>query len=315
MRCYTTSVDLLAGLFTLLADTHRIISPTRGDDGVVRLKDIRDPASIRAGAQPFLSLKRFLFPHRERLWQLPGDHESPQDPERPLAFLGVPPCDAHALTFLDRVYGDDPSYQRRRQNLILVAATCSPQETCRCLVPDNFACDLFIGGESLYVTSERGAELAAQLPHLQPVTEPLPASNLLPPRMQLPADIAQRFAALDDDPLWLKPSLTCLACGACSAVCPTCYCYDLRDQATPDGSSSRERRWDNCLFSDFALVAGGHDFRPGLGARLKFRMRHKLLGFGELTGVVSCVGCGRCAQRCPADIGPGELIERLKQEP
>jgi len=314
MRCFTSSKDLLAGLLTHLADTHRTIAPVSGEDGVVRLANIRDSSTIRPGAQPFLSLKRFLFPSSERLWQLPGNQDLPREPVRPLAFLGVPPCDVYALALLDRVYRDDLSYQRRRKDLILIAASCTPHAACHCLVPDNFSCDLFIAGQFLYVASERGAGLAKLLAPLQPVAEAPPPSDFLPPRTILPDNLAQRFAALDDDPLWHKPSLTCLACGACSAVCPTCYCYDLRDQATTDGSSWRERRWDNCLFSDFARVAGGHDFRPGLGNRLKFRMRHKLLGFGELSGEVSCVGCGRCVKRCPAGIGPGELIERLQQE-
>ena len=106
----------------------------------------------------------------------------------------------------------------------------------------------------------------------------------------------------------------CLACGACSAVCPTCYCFDLQDHAPPGAESWRERHWDNCLFSHFALVAGGHDFRPALRNRFQFRMQDKLLGLGDQAGTMSCLGCGRCGRYCPTGIGAGEPLQRLSGE-
>ena len=63
-------------------------------------------------------------------------------------------------------------------------------------------------------------------------------------------------------------------------VCPTCYCYDVADQAELGTTAgSRVRRWDSCLFSSHALVAGGENFRASRASRIKFRFYHKQRGF------------------------------------
>jgi len=61
-------------------------------------------------------------------------------------------------------------------------------------------------------------------------------------------------------------------------------------------------------------VAGGFDFRAGRAARLRFRMEHKRLGFGELRGMDACVGCGRCRNVCPVDIDLDRIAAQLVTE-
>ena len=144
-----------------------------------------------------------------------------------------------------------------------------------------------------------------------------PEQRLSPPALPagdsaaVPADIEPRFAASRHWPIWKEEGTRCLSCGACSAVCPTCYCYDVVDSAGLDGGVTRWREWVNCFFRDHALVAGGHNFRPDRAERLRFRCEHKYLGFGEMRGESSCVGCGRCAAACPVDIDLSALLNRL----
>ena len=71
----------------------------------------------------------------------------------------------------------------------------------------------------------------------------------------------------------------------------------------------RWRRWDSCLTLEFAEVAGGINFRGEREARLRQRMKHKLIWFEEQFGKVGCVGCGRCVRYCPKKI---DVIEVLK---
>lgn len=69
--------------------------------------------------------------------------------------------------------------------------------------------------------------------------------------------------AFHSDPFWEELGGRCLSCTACASACPTCYCFDIRDVRTPDGKhGSRERVWDCCTNPQFAVVAGGHNFRP-----------------------------------------------------
>jgi sulfhydrogenase subunit beta (sulfur reductase) len=123
--------------------------------------------------------------------------------------------------------------------------------------------------------------------------------------------------------LWEELGRRCLACGACTAVCPTCYCYDVVDRPalaadgdTPDevtrDEGTRERCWDSCLFSTHALVAGGENFREDPADRIKFRFYHKQRGFVAEYGRPSCVGCGRCGVACPAQIDIVEVLGRLR---
>jgi ferredoxin len=43
-------------------------------------------------------------------------------------------------------------------------------------------------------------------------------------------------------------------------------------------------------------------------------MEHKRLGFGDLRGQDSCVGCGRCRTVCPVDIDLDRIAEQLVTE-
>ena len=71
---------------------------------------------------------------------------------------------------------------------------------------------------------------------------------------------------------WEKHSEKCLACGSCVLVCPTCYCFDVKDN--PDLSlehGERVRTWDGCLLEDFAKIASGENFRPTRPTRYRHR--------------------------------------------
>ena len=112
--------------------------------------------------------------------------------------------------------------------------------------------------------------------------------------------------------LWDELGERCLACGMCTQVCPTCYCFDVTDEADlVMEQGQRVRRWDSCQIHQFARVAGGHDFR----ARLATRQRHRFMRKGKYQldgfGIVGCVGCGRCASSCLVDITPIGVFNEL----
>ena len=55
--------------------------------------------------------------------------------------------------------------------------------------------------------------------------------------------------------IWEEKSDKCLECGSCIMVCPTCFCYDVKDDISlniKDGK--RIRTWDGCLLQDFTKI-------------------------------------------------------------
>jgi sulfhydrogenase subunit beta (sulfur reductase) len=118
-----------------------------------------------------------------------------------------------------------------------------------------------------------------------------------------------------ENELWSQLGEKCLSYGTCPMVCPTCCCYAVFDQLNLDAESGqRKRRWDSCLFSDYALVAGGHIFCSEHSSRVKNRYFHKQRGFASKYGRSSCVGCGRCKAYCPAGVDILEVVQKLRSE-
>jgi sulfhydrogenase subunit beta (sulfur reductase) len=300
-------------MLEVLAGGFRILGPVRGRDGVGRLEPLSRWAELATDTLPLIPLKKTVLPPRDLLWALDSDGYGQSGRPQSLALVGIPPCDLYALDYLDRVFADDHRYGERRARLFLVGTTCTPGEHCFCPPRrDSPSFDLFLAEGRVWSGSAAGEALLGKLSLAGTETGiPLPESVAAGRGQPVPTDLEERFRASRYRPLWKEIARRCLSCGACSAVCPTCYCYDVVDDARPDGRVERHREWDNCFFASHALVAGGHNFRPKRADRLRFRFEHKLLGFGALRGVSSCAGCGRCARACPVNIDIAEVLAAL----
>ena len=56
-----------------------------------------------------------------------------------------------------------------------------------------------------------------------------------------------------DSKLWEELGDRCLACGMCTNVCPTCYCFNVADEVDFTLSAgTRFRVWDSCQLDKFA---------------------------------------------------------------
>ncbi len=153
--------------------------------------------------------------------------------------------------------------------------------------------------------NEDGAKVSAEQEAIRTIIEKLPYSHL-----SLEGWDGNATQDKFDDPRWKELSDACLACGTCTFSCPTCQCYDIKDFNTGHGVQ-RYRCWDSCMYSDFTLMAHGNN-RTTQMQRFRQRFMHKLVYYpANNDGMYSCVGCGRCVEKCPQGLNIVKVIKRM----
>lgn len=312
---YSFSREEWYGLVKELRKSYEVWVPQSGPDDIWRLQMIKTDKLPDCSIRTYLPIKKLLLPPNEKVWLFRSGKYSSLMSSQSVAVFGVALCDLQAAWYLDRVFADDGHYQRRREKMLLVGLPCEPDESCRCnrnLMP--ISGDLFLDGTYAWGLSRLGNDLIQRLSKPKDSTALLPLPWPKTNSMKVTDCPQTLFDKSKKSDVLMDEANRCLACGACSAVCPTCYCFDLLDVVDSKGQVTRTRTWDNCFFPEHGKIAGGIDFRHGRFLRLRFRLEHKRLGFGELRGVNSCVGCGRCRSACPVDIDLDDIVIKLLRE-
>ena len=68
------------------------------------------------------------------------------------------------------------------------------------------------------------------------------------------------------------------------------------------------------MYSDFTMMAHGNN-RTSQMQRFRQRFMHKLQYFPVNNGgMFSCVGCGRCVDRCPSSLNIVKVIKAFSKE-
>ena len=250
--------------------------------------------------------------------------------------FGIRACDVRGLAVLDKVFLSDPVdsyYAARRSHGILVSLACARPETscfCHafgidCAAPEGDVATWF-AGDYLYwqPQTEKGEALTTALADLlestdsTAVEEAKAAIHTIREKLPLKDLSLEGWGAEAADtkfnsPLWEQLYKPCLACGTCTFVCPTCQCYDIKDYSTGNGVQ-RFRCWDSCMYSDFTMMAHGNN-RTSQMQRFRQRFMHKLAYFpANNNGMFSCVGCGRCVDKCPSHLNIVKVIKAFEKE-
>jgi ferredoxin len=344
----------LAGLDALIgvlrADGYQVVGPTVRDGAIVladvsgaadlpagwgvsteagtyRLRRRADAANFGHSAGP-QSWKKYLHPPVLRLWSADRDGDGFNvEPEPPVparyALLGVRPCDLAAIAVLDRVLGNDPTYQARRAGTFVVAVNCTePGAVCFCVSAgggpqtgpgyDLALTEQHDGAEPRYVTEAASPAGAGMLDRL--TTRLAAEAEVVRARAEVAAaadrmgrtlpqiDVPALLTASRESPHWDDVASRCLTCANCTMVCPTCFCTSTEDVTDLTvGHAERWRHWDSCFEPDFSHLHGGPVRRSG-ASRYRHWITHKLGTWHEQFGSSGCVGCGRCIAWCPVGI-------------
>jgi len=287
------------------------------------------------------SAKDAFFPQSETLYTCQREGKAlsltPEKlTEESFVVFGIKGCDVRGIQVLDKVFLADPAdsfYCARRKHGIIVSLACGqPEESCFCKVfgincaePEGDVVTWIAEGFLYWkAVTEKGEALTAQVEALledtdsaaveaqkaaiAQIVEKLPYANL-----SLEGWNGEVLNEKFSSPLWEQLYKPCLACGTCTFVCPTCQCYDIKDYNTGNGIQ-RYRCWDSCMYSDFTMMAHGNN-RTSQLQRFRQRFMHKLVYFpANNDGMYSCVGCGRCVDKCPSHLNIVKVIKAFEKE-
>ena len=260
--------------------------------------------------------------------------------EQDFVVFGMKACDIKGVEVLDRVFLSDPIdtfYAARRDHGTIVALAChEPEETCFCKVfgvdAAHPAADVaaWMVEDTLYwkPETEKGQKLTKKLADLLEKAEDAGSETAVAEEEKKIRSIIEELPYFHlslegwngdvlmekfESPLWEELYKPCLACGTCTFVCPTCQCYDIKDYDTGHGVQ-RYRCWDSCMYSDFTMMAHGNN-RTSQKERFRQRFMHKLVYFpANNDGMYSCVGCGRCVEKCPAFLNIVKVIKAFQEK-
>ena len=304
-------------------------------------------AEISSGEEAYLELhntklppKEVFFPQTEVLFTYEKGAEGEELVEAPAikrerVLFGVRPCDAKALALFDRFFasGDyrDPLYLEKREKTAIVGLACNrPWGTCFCVSVGGSphgreGMDLLLvdlGDKYLVeILTERGEKLVENVQRLEDASdadienaERLSEEAESAIKTELSTEgISDRLDGMFDDPLWDGVHQKCVGCGACSYLCPTCWCFDVLDEEMATGAK-RVRLWDTCQFPLFTLQGSGFNPRPSAKERMRQRVMHKFNYYPKEFGLLACVGCGRCVRECPVNLDIREIIRTIMSD-
>ncbi len=330
----------LSALFAKISETKDLYLPVK-NGGQVNFAAYTEEADVDLTTlKTVKSPKDAFFPQSENLYTCFKDEGkisiTPEELQnKDFVVFGMKACDIKGVEVLDKVFLSDPIdtfYAARRDHGIIVGLACNePEESCFCTAfginPESPNADVAVYdmGDYLYwnaltakgeVLTETVADLLEDADEkavedkkaeIKAITEKLPYADISLEGWNGDA-LTEKF----DSPIWEELYKPCLACGTCTFVCPTCQCYDIKDYNTGNGVQ-RYRCWDSCMYSDFTMMAHGNN-RTSQMQRYRQRFMHKLVYFpANNDGMYSCVGCGRCVDKCPQSLNIVKVIKAFSK--
>ncbi|MBU0707109.1 4Fe-4S dicluster domain-containing protein [Patescibacteria group bacterium] len=319
----------LKKLLKYIQQEHKLIAPIKKDHGVF-LSQTKDLNKIILSSQlTENSFKDFLFPQEQELFDFKGaELVKPKQYTAPgLALFGISIIDLRALSLYAQVFRHDPYFQARGNNTIVIGylKVATPDQTFGIFKErleedtlEHLEFDVFVldsnTGLHFFSGSPKGQKALTQagiedfenVEYVGPVKE----SGLDQTMVANYKKVKNSFKT--HRKLWEELGKRCLACGKCSLVCPTCFCFSTHYKFGQKKKTGKKvLNWDTCFYSEFSRVAGGHKFLDTVAKRIFFWYEHKFVRIPDELSIPGCVGCGRCIKVCPVAIDISRVLAEL----
>ncbi|MCD6454156.1 MAG: 4Fe-4S dicluster domain-containing protein [Candidatus Aminicenantes bacterium] len=308
--------------------------PVKKGENYVYAKEDPEKFELKA-LRTIIPAKKFFIPKNSTILKFKNGEWKEHYEVRKRVIFGLHPCELNGLNIYHRFYTrlyPDPYYLKARENTLIVGLSCMPDDKCFCFatktstVDEGF--DLFLTDLEdkflLWIGSPKGEDAIRTLSEFLEEVSQKDIDDYIAWRkrrdraFKLDIDLEGMPEIVTfsyDSPIWEKMGDACLSCGTCTMVCPTCTCFDIDDEYDiRQDEMNRQRFWYSCVFREYSMVAGGHNFREAKSERLKLWYTHKLVGFMSEYGSPACVGCGRCIASCPVGINVLSVVKALRKE-
>lgn len=320
-----------------LGSDFKVIAPLKEGKDLLFGEFDSSKLAVNFTGKPIISPKEYLFPQQERLLTFISEEsggievKAHLNKERQIIW-GIRPCDLCGIKTLDSIFLSDyidTYYQARRGNTILMGLNCNESceaGFCNSLQTGPFAKESFdllftdLANRFLVeIGSKAGEELVERRASLftEASDEDKREANRLEEKSKQSFKglidvkrVDNKLAKAWDDSLWAEESDSCILCGGCNFVCPTCHCFNIEDKKA-GRDSERVRYWDSCQLGGFTQMAA-ENTRQTQAERLRQRIYHKFSYTpAKYDGAVGCTGCGRCIEVCPSEIDITHILERV----
>ncbi len=324
-----------------LMKNYKVVAPTKKENLFV-FAEIENADEISLDYIPtIVPPKKYFFPQKEKLGSFNlGDVKMTETSIEmtPTVIFAAHTCDIDGMECLDHVFSTspaDPYYMRRKKSIVVIGYECMKpcDKHATCVTMDTHVpkagYDIMITDAKdkyvIHINSTKGDEIIKGNKLFKEVDGE--AKALLKElreekKKNFNVNLTAKFRELEGifeksykSKVWEDVGKRCVSCGNCTAVCPTCYCFDMYDKVDLDlTKGTRERMWDSCQLEEFAEVAGGENFREERSSRQRHRYYRKFDYPVKKFNKFFCTGCGRCTRSCVADIKLSETVNDLTKE-
>ena len=334
--------DRLNSLISSLALKQKVVAPVSKGSGQYAFEEVKSGENISLNYIPtILPPKKYFMPQYETLIEYDISEgqkmEAIVEYEKMILF-GVHTCDLAGIQDLNIVFSDRPkdlNYLMRKNKITIIGLECNDvcdeYSTCAFMGNElpNGGYDLFFTdlGEYFYVhiNTYAGDQIIQETKVFEEAdhTHTTALKKLREEKRnkfknQFGVDhteIPDMFTKVKESKIWEDVGARCLSCGNCTNVCPTCYCFDTKDEPNLDlKTGKRIRVWDSCQNETFAKVAGGENFRENRSDRKRHRFYRKFKYPVDRYSRFFCTGCGRCTRTCMAEISLPDTLKQIIKE-